>query len=135
MLHKCFKKIRIKSTYNSKIDKLFQKRNSLRRLKDIDDEKKSELERVEAELSDNMAEDMFKIVKDEVDKVNCEEGGFHSGHLWRLKNKLKPKYNNYPTAMIDKEGKLVTTQNGLKTLAMEHYQKVLEDRPIVEGLI
>ena len=57
-------------------------------------------------ISLEATEDMFKIVKDEVDKVNCEEGGFNSGHLWRLKNKLRPKYNNYPTAMIDKEGKL-----------------------------
>ena len=81
-----------------------------------------------------MAEDMYLIVKEEVDKVKCDEGGFNSGHLWRLKNKLRPKFNNYPTAMHDKEGKLVTTKTALKTLAMEHYKKVLEDRPIVEGL-
>ena len=81
-----------------------------------------------------MAEDMYLIVKEEVDKVICDEGGFNSGHLWRLKNKLRPKFNSYPTAMHDKEGKLVTTETALKNLAMEHYKKVLEDRPIVEGL-
>ena len=36
--------------------------------------------------------------------------------------------------MHDKEGKLVTTKTALKTLAMGHYKKVLEARPIVEGL-
>ena len=100
VIQKCFKKIRIKSTYNSKIDKLFQTRNNLRRIKDIDEMKKSELEKVEAELADNMAEDMYLIVKEEVDKVKCDEGGFNSGRLWRLKNKLRPKFNNYPTASL-----------------------------------
>ena len=36
-----------------------------------------------------MAEDLYQIVKEEVDFVKCEEGGFNSGHLWRLKNKLR----------------------------------------------
>ena len=88
---------------------------------------------IEAELADKMAEDMYEIVKDEVAKVKSDEGGFNSGHLWQLKNKLRPIYNNYPTAMLDKNGKLVTTEIGLKNLAMEHFKKVLEDRP-VEGL-
>ena len=35
---------------------------------------------------------------------------------------------------MDKNEYLVTTNSGLETLAMEHYKKVLEDRPIVEGL-
>ena len=65
VLHKCFKKIRIKSTYNCKIDELFTKRNHLRRLKSADDKQKKELDRVEAEL----AEDMYEILKDEVEKV------------------------------------------------------------------
>ena len=36
--------------------------------------------------------------------------------------------------MLDKDGKLVITEIGLKNLAMEHLKKVLKDRPIVEGL-
>ena len=58
------------------------------------------------------------------------EEGFNSGHLWRLKNKLRKKINNVPTAMEDKEGNLVTTSEGLKKLTMDHFKKVLENRPI-----
>ena len=65
VLHKCFKKIQIKSTYNCKIYKLFTKRNNLRRLKNADNKQKKELDRVEAEL----AKEMYEILKDEVEKV------------------------------------------------------------------
>ena len=44
---------------------------------------------------------MYQIVKEEVEKVNSDEGVFNSGHLWRLKSKLRPKLNDYPTAMTN----------------------------------
>ena len=81
-----------------------------------------------------MAEDLYKIVKEEVDLVKCEEGGFNSGHLWRLKKKLRPKSNNTPTAIGDTNGKLVTSSQGIKNVTMEHFQKVLENIPIKKGL-
>ncbi len=31
-----------------------------------------------------MCEDMYKIVKEEAEKVDCDSGGFNSGHLWNL---------------------------------------------------
>ena len=50
-----------------------------------------------------MAEHLYRIVKEDVDSVNCEEGGFNSGHLWRLKNKLRPKVANTPTALENED--------------------------------
>ena len=48
---------------------------------------------------------MYQIVKEEVEKVNSDDGLFlNSGHLWRLKSKLRPKLNDYPTAMTYKAG-------------------------------
>ena len=55
-----------------------------------------------------MAEDIYNIVKEEVEIVKNDEGGFYSGHLWKLKNKLRPKHILNPTAMLNREGKLVT---------------------------
>ena len=90
-LHKCFKKIRIKRKNNSEIDRLFIKRNNLRKSKDSDAIRNKELESVESELADKMAEDLYEIVKDEVEKVKYAEGGFNSGHLWRIKKQVKAK--------------------------------------------
>ena len=81
-----------------------------------------------------MAEDMYKIVKVEVELVKCEDGGFNSGHLLRLKNKLRPKTNNTPTAIQNQNGMLVTTSQEIKSATMIHLKKVLEDRPIKNGL-
>lgn len=56
-------------------------------------------------------------------------GGFNSGLLWRLKNKLRPKYNKCSTAMIYINGKLVTKGEEWKKLTMEHYKRVLTNKP------
>ena len=55
-----------------------------------------------------MPEDLYNIVKEEVKVVNIDEGGFHSWHLWKLNNKLRAKNQNNPTAVVNKDGKLIT---------------------------
>ena len=85
---------------------------------------------IEKELADKMAEDLFSIVKEEVKNIESDEGGFNSGHLWKLKKKLRPKQINNPTAMLNKDGKLVTSKTELKEVTLEHFRKVLENRPI-----
>ena len=81
-----------------------------------------------------MAEHMFKIVSEEVKVVKSDESGFNSGHLWRLKNKLKPKKISSPTAMINKDGHLVTNSEDLKNATLDHLKNVLANRPIKPGL-
>ena len=66
---------------------------------------------------------MYQIVKKKVEKVNSDEGVLNSGHLWRLKSKLRPKLNDYPTAMTNKEGEL-------KKLTVYHYKNILAKRPM-----
>ena len=82
-----------------------------------------------------MADDLFDIVKEEIRIVKSDEGWFNSGQLWRLKNKLRPKFNNFPTSMLDINGKLVTKVDELKKLTMEHYKKVLTIRYIKKELV
>ena len=81
-----------------------------------------------------MAEDMYKIVKEGVSKVDTEAGGFNSGHLWKLKSKLTPKFIDYPTAMLNKHGELATTKDEIKNATIDHYISVLKNRPIKDGL-
>ena len=85
-------------------------------------------------MADKLADDMFKIVKEEVEKVDCESGGFNSGHLWKLKSKLRPKFNDKPTAVIDSDGTLATSTESIKRVHVEHFKKVLENRTIKPGL-
>ena len=73
---------------------------------------------------------MYNTVKEEVDEVDCEAGGFNSGHLWKLKSKFRPKFNDYPTSMIDSEGKIVTPEKDIKEVTVKHFRKVLENRTI-----
>ena len=81
-----------------------------------------------------MCEDMYKIVKEEVERVDCDSGGFNAGGLWKLKSKLRPKFNDYPTAMMDNEGNIVTSEEAIKKVTVDHFKKVLENRPMKDGL-
>ena len=63
---------------------------------------------------------MYQIVKEEVEKVNSDEGVFNSGHLWRLKSKLRPKLKYYPTAMTNKEGELKSSKTEIDKLTVDH---------------
>ena len=67
-----------------------------------------------------MSEDLYNIVKEEVKVVESDEGGFNSGHLWKIKNKLRPKNKMVPTAMMNKEGKIVTSSGDIKKATMKH---------------
>ena len=128
ILHQCFKKIRIKTSDVTEIDKLFNERTRLRHKSDK--ESKDKISEIEKKLADQMAEDLFKIVKEEVKNIESDEGGFNSGHLWKLKRKLRPQHIDNPTAMLNKDGKLVTSKEELKETALLHFEKVQENRPV-----
>ena len=84
-IRKCFKKVRITDKPNSEIEELFKQRQLLKTRGDA--ESKIELENIENKLADKCAQKNYEIIKDEIDKIDCEEGGVNSGHLWKLKKK------------------------------------------------
>ena len=136
ILHKCFKKIRIKNSSKSKkqieISNLIEQQKILKFK--TDQTSKTKLKNVEEELIEKMSDDLYKIVKEEVKKINTENGGFNSGHLWQLKKKLSGKQSNPPSAVLDQQGNLSTTNDQIKEATLNHFKKVLENRPIKEGL-
>ena len=81
-----------------------------------------------------MSEHLYKIVKEEVEGVKSDEGGLNSGHLWKIWNKLRPKYISNPTAIINSEGKLLTSSEDIKEATMMHFEHVLRNRPINQDL-
>ena len=71
---------------------------------------------------------------EEVKKIDCEEGGINSGHLWKLKKKLSPKCRDPPTAMMDRQGNLLTSAPAIEALAVDTYKKRLENKKIKDEL-
>ena len=74
------------------------------------------------------AESNYRKIKEEIDNINCDEGGVSSGHLWKLKKKLSPKCRDPPTAMMDTQGNPLTSPDAIMSLARITYSKRLENK-------
>ena len=120
-IRKSFKKIRITDRPNKVIEELFKQRTSLRTKKD--EKSKKDLEAIENKLAELLAKDNYEKIIDEVGKIDCQEGGINSSHLWKLKKKLSPKCRDPPTAMLDNEGNLITSELAIEALAVNTYKK------------
>ena len=73
---------------------------------------------------------MYTNIKEEIECIDSEDGGFNSGKLRKLKKKLSPTTYDPPTAMKDTNGNLLTSEKDILKEATKHYQKVFEDKPI-----
>ena len=132
MLHQCFKKIKITENAVKEEDILYSKQKELKSR--TDPESKKKLAEIEEELVNLKSNDLHNIIKDEIEQIDCESGGFNSGHLWKIKSKLKSKENNKYTAIEDENGKLLTSEEEIDEETMKHYTNVLKNRPIKTNL-
>ena len=124
-----FKKIRIKEHKDdNEIIKLFEKRRQLRRKSDVNS--KQELSDVETMLAEKCAENNYKTVQEEIKDIEEDEAGFNSAKLWKLKKKLSPETKDAPVMMCDSSGNKLTSSGDLKEHILNHYKKVLSNRPI-----
>ena len=90
---------------------------------------------VENELGAKYSEVMFEKIMLEVKGMEeNEDGGFNPGKLWKLKKKLSPKANEPPTAMLNSEGKIITSEEDIKLEAIKHYTNVFKERQINSNL-
>ena len=122
----CFKKIRISDKQNKEIEELFFKRKELRNKTDLFS--KIELEKVETKLANLCAQANYKKICEEISDIKCDEGGINSGKLWKLKKKLSPKCRDPPTAMMDFNGKLLTSEEEIQKLAIKVFENRLRNR-------
>ena len=99
-----------------------------------DDKSGEELMKVESELASKCAQDNYEKIKEELEGINCEEGGINSGKLWKLRKKLFPRSRDPPTAMMDSDGNLVTSEDRIQELDLETYKKRLENKTMKENL-
>ena len=87
---------------------------------------------MEEELANKCADENYEKIKDEVEGIKYDEGGFNSGKLWKLRKKLFPHSRDPPTAMLDQAGNLITDPIQIQNLALETYKKRLENRTMKE---
>ena len=131
-VNQSFKKVKITNKPDKVLESLYNKRRILR--SQTSESSKLELAKVDEELAERYSEKMFKQIKDELEDIESEDGGFNSGKLWKLKKKLSPNNADPPTAMKDPKGNLLTTDTEVKNEAVKHYLRVFKDKPMENKL-
>ena len=111
-----------------KLVELYTKRNLLK--EHIEDKYDQNIKNIEQCI----AEEACKIIDQETAGLNFETGGYNAGHLWKLKNKIIPKPKYVPTAMKLNDGTLLTGNEEIKEATLDHYEHVLRNRSINDGL-
>ena len=139
MFHKCFKKVRIRSG-NRKThgDETIQKKLSAQtalkmkllnnKCKETEESTKNKLKEIENDLVEETVNKNVKTVKDHLKQIESEEGNFLNLGFWKLKQKLRPNSKDPPMAKNDKDGNLITSPEGIKSLYLEAYKTRLKHR-------
>ena len=85
-----------------KLVELYSKRNMLKEhIVDKHDAKIIKMEQC-------IAEEACEIIEEDTAGLDCETGGYNSGHLWKLKNKIIPKPIQVTTEKKVKDGTLLS---------------------------
>ena len=78
------------------------------------------------------SEENYKIIQAELKGMNCEDGGWNPGFLWKLKKKLSPRPVDPPTAMENSDGILLTEPKEIQNEALLYYKNLFNDVPMDE---
>ena len=63
------------------------------------------------------AEENYRKVKEELEKVKTNKGGMNSKQIWSMKKRICPKSKDPPTAMLDSRGNLLTSDEAIQNRA------------------
>jgi hypothetical protein len=89
-IKKSFKKVRLGTKKPTEYETLYARWVETRHKEDI--ASKVECLKLETELADKFADNIFEKIKEEVDGMNCEDGAINSGKLWKVKKKLHKNF-------------------------------------------
>ena len=105
---------------DKELEELYSKKSELKNKTDAISKKK--LEELEEKMAEIYSEDMSKKIKDELNGINCEDGGWNSGFLWKLRSKISPRPEEPPTAMESSNGVLLTDPLEIQKEAIKYYE-------------
>ena len=127
----CFKKIRVSDVKESDQDRLHKRMIILKNKSD--DKSKSELENVVEEIAHN-AEKKYQKVMQELNDMKPEGSKINSQKFWKMKKRMNQKTRDPPTAMLDGDGILLTSNLTIKDRALEVYTDRLKNNKIERHL-
>ena len=88
--------------------------DQIRELKGEEDEKsKEELNKLYEKLADK-AQENFQKAKEALNEIIPGDETVNTKKLWKFKKKLCPKTKDPPTAMLDNNGNLLTTNKSIE---------------------
>ena len=122
-----FKKRRVNNKFEVQNKELYDKLRDLKGKKDV--KSIEELEKVKEAIVESN-EKNAKIVREEISGTKPNEGGLNPNKMWKLKKRLCPRAMDPPSAMLDKEGNLLTSDDAIKERALEVYAERLEANKI-----
>ena len=131
-IKQCFNKIRITDKPNKVVEELFIERKNLRNK--TDNSSLIKLKNVEDKLAELCSQSNYTRINDEISNLKCDEGGINVGKLWKLKKKLSPTCRDPPTAMLGKDGNIITSSKEIEELALEVFEERLKNRAINDEL-
>ena len=139
--YKSFKKIRFTGkTKETNLTKLFDKRRELvQKMKKCDEDGKEEVEEelnaVDEEIGELVAEENKDKVVENFKEFASADGLLNIHGMWKVKRKICPKNReSLPLAKKDFDGKLITSQNKLKSIYLETFIHRLRSRPMKDEL-
>ena len=140
VFHKSFRKVRVTNKQKeTKLSILFKRRISLKdKLKyscDNNEASIEELENVENEITSEISKENRDKVIESFKTLSETDGSININGMWSMKKKVFPKNTKpLPCAKKDVEGRLITSQNELKTLYLKTFVHRLRHRPIRDDL-
>ena len=115
------------------------RRRLVQDLKKCKDEDKNKLEEnlslIESQITKSVAEENLRKIKENFEQLSNPDGLININGMWNIKRKLFPKNKEtLPFAKQNFDGKLITSQDGLKKLYLDTFIHRLRCRPIKHAL-
>ena len=99
-----------------------------------DNESKTELEAVKKAIAE-IAENTLNKLKQQLEKIKLDDNMINAHEIWKLRKKMSPKNRDPPTAMTDKKGNLLKSDEAIQTRALEAYSERLGNNKIEPNLL
>ena len=115
-----FKKVRLNRNKPTQYENLY---NQLRELKGKEDKESiNQIKKVIEAIAKEAEKKYYKVVE-ELKTMKPDGGKINSHKFWNLKKKICPKSKDPPSAMIDKDGNLLTTHEDIEKRQLRYTQK------------
>ena len=102
----------------------------MRVLKGKDDlDSKNKLKEVVKEVAEK-ADENFEKLKSELENIKSDSGKLDANKLCKFRKKVCPKSCDPPTAMMDKHGDILTSDDAISNRALEVYSESLSNNNI-----